>query len=66
MTQYNALLGITGPIKESSKGKNYHKLGLESLQQKRSYTKVPCFSKIWKVQYHKYLFDILHTGMGNY
>ena len=55
--QYNAVLAITGAIRVSSKKKSYQELGLESLQQRRSYRKLCYFFKLIKSKYPKYLFN---------
>ena len=58
--QYNAALAITGAIRGTSRKKNYQKLGLESLQQRRF------FFKIYKNQCPKYLFDIIPQSNCQY
>ena len=44
--QYNAALAITGAIRGSSREKLYHKLGLESLHDRRWYRKLCFYYKI--------------------
>ena len=51
------ILAITGAITDSSREKLYQELGLESLQQRRWFRQLCCFSKITKNQSTKYLFD---------
>ena len=38
--QYNACLALLGAIRGSSRDKNYHELGLESIQCRRWYRKL--------------------------
>ena len=57
--QYNAVLGITGRIRGSSREKLYPELGLETLQQRRWYRKHCCFYKMLKSQSPKYLYLII-------
>ena len=44
--QYNAALEITGAVRGTSREKLYQELGLESLQKRRWYGKLPYFFKI--------------------
>ena len=46
--QYNTVLAITGVIRGTSSEKLYQELGLESLQQKRWYSKLCTFFRIIK------------------
>ena len=59
--QYNACLVITGAIRGSSREKLHHKLGFESLQQRRWYRKLCCSYKIFKKESPRYLFNIIPT-----
>ena len=57
--QYNACLAITGAIRGTSREKIYQKLGLESLQLRRSYRKLCLFYKVFKNEHPKYLFNLI-------
>ena len=64
--QYNAALTITGAIRGSSREKLYQELGLESLKQRRWFTKLCYFLKITKYQSPKNLFDKIPTTRTAY
>ena len=64
--QYNAALAITGAIRGSSREKLYQELGLESLQQRRSYGKLCYFFKLTKNKSLKYLFNYIPTVRSTY
>ena len=64
--QYNSALAITGAIRGTSKEKNYHELGLESLEKRRWYRKLCCFYKIFRSQSPQYLFNIIPTSVRPY
>ena len=59
--QYNAALAITGAVRGTSTEKLYQELGLESLQQRRWYTKLCIFFKTLKEKSLEYLFNIIPT-----
>ena len=48
------------------KGKDYHELGLESLQRRRQYKKTCLFYKIFKENKPGYLFNLVPTKNANY
>ena len=64
--QYNAALAITGAIRGSSREKVYSELGLESLQDRRSYRKLCVFYKILNNMSPKYLSDIIPSTTRRY
>ena len=64
--QYNSALAITGTIRETSKEKLYHELGLETLQKRRWYRKLCCFFKIFRNQSQEYLFNIIPISVRPY
>ena len=57
--QYNAVLAITGAIKDSSKEKFYQELGFESLKDRQLMRKLCCLYKIMSSKRPSYLYDIL-------
>ena len=57
--QYNACLAITGAIRGTSREKIYQESGLESLQLRRWYRKLCLFSKVFKNEHPKYLFNLI-------
>ena len=57
--QYNSALTITDAVRGISKEKLYLQLGFESLQQRRWYRKLCCFSKIIKNNSPSYLFQLV-------
>ena len=61
--QYNSTLAITGTIRETSKEKLYHEVGLESLEKRRWYRKLCCFYKIFRSQSPQYLFNTIPTSV---
>ena len=64
--QYNAALTITGALRGSSREKLYQELGLESLQQRRWYTKLCYFFKLTKNKSPKYLFNNIPIVRSTY
>ena len=61
--QYNSTLAITGAIRGASKEKLYQEVGLETLEKTRWYRKLCRFFKIFRNQFPKYLFNIIHTSV---
>ena len=57
--QYNACMGITGTITETSLEKLYQELGLESLKSIRWFRNLCHFYKILNEKYPSYLFDLI-------
>ena len=57
--QYNACMGITGTITETSLEKLYQELGLESLKSRSWFRKLCNFYKILNEKYPSYLFDLI-------
>ena len=57
--QYNAVLAITGAVRDTSREKLCQELGLQSLRKRRWYRKLCYFFKIFKGQSLEYLFKIL-------
>ena len=65
--QYNACLAITGAIRVTSKEeKFYEELGLESLQNRLWYKKLPCFFKFYKNKFLWYLFTLIPVRILEY
>ena len=57
--QHNAALAITDAIRGTSKEKLYNELGLESLQNKPWYRKLPFLYKVIANQSPSYLFNVI-------
>lgn len=57
----NAVLAITSVKRDTSKEKNYQKLNLETLRQRRWYMKLCYMFKLLRNQSLRYLFKILPT-----
>ena len=64
--QYNAALALTRAIRDSSRGKLYQELGLESHQLRQWYRKLCCFYKIYNKQAPGYLTELIPTRNGAY
>ena len=67
--QYNAALAIKGAIRGTSKEKFYHELGSESFQQteqRRWYTKLCYFYKMFKEQSPNHLFRLIPKQSTRY
>ena len=57
--QYNAALALTRAFRDSSRGKLYQELDLESLQLRQWYRKLCCFYKIYNKQAPGYLSKLI-------
>ena len=66
LLQHNACLAITGAIRETSKGKVYEELGLESLQLRRWFRKLSCFYKLFNNEHPHYLFKLIPSRSSSY
>ena len=64
--QYNAALAIIGAIRGSSREKLYQEQSLESLQERRWYSKLCYFLKLTKSKSPKYLFNNIPTVRSTY
>ena len=64
--QHKASLAITGAIKGSSTDKLYQELGLEFLQNRRWFRKLPVVYKVVKEQSPKYLYRLIPSNNFSY
>ena len=64
--QHMGSLAITGAIKGSSIDKFYQELGLESLQNRRWFRKLPVVYKVVKEQFPKYLYGLIPSNNISY
>ena len=65
-TQYNAALGITGAIRDTSKEKLYKELGFETMKEKTLFRKFCRFYKILNNQTPAYLYGLLSPPNSHY
>ena len=61
--QFNACLALTGSIRDTSKEKLYHELGLESLQLRRWYRKLGMFHKFTTIKVPNIFLNYLKEPM---
>ena len=66
LLQHNACLAITGAIRDTSRGKVYEELGLESLQLRRWFRKLSCFYKLFNNEHPHYLFKLIPSRSSSY
>ena len=66
LLQYNACLTIRGVIRGTSREKLYEELGLESLQLRCWFRKLPCFYKLFKSEHPHHVFNVIPSRSSSY